>query len=181
MHQPSLSASTALIPSTDTDRALVDACIAASRALVAVAARSLADLGEEVTLPQYRTLVVLRTQGPQRAGDVAAHLGVTPSTASRMIERLVRKRLVRRVRTRDDRRTLRVSLTDAGADVVAQVTARRRAEIEGILQHMPVRGRKAVAEALRRFAEAAGEVPEPDWALGWDDDLGGGDLGGGDR
>ena len=150
------------------DRDLVDAFVAASRALVAVAARSLADIGEDITLPQYRALVVLGTRGPQRAVDVAEHLGVTPPTASRMIERLVRKHLVRRVRSQDDRRTVRVHLTDAGRRVVVQVTDRRRAEIERILEELPTRGRRTVTAALRSFAAAAGEAPEPDWALGWD-------------
>ena len=39
--------------------AVIDAVLLASRALVAVAARSLSDVAEEVTLAQYRTLVVL--------------------------------------------------------------------------------------------------------------------------
>ena len=150
------------------DRALVDAFVAASRALVAVAARSLADLGEEVTLAQYRALVVLHTRGPQRPVDLAEQLQVTPPTASRMVERLVRKRLVRRVRSAQDRRMLKVHLTEAGQQVVVQVIDRRRGEIERILDQMPARGRKTVTAALRTFAEAAGEAPEQDWALGWD-------------
>ena len=39
--------------------------LTASRVLVAIAARSLADVGEEVTLTQYRSLVVLASRGPQ--------------------------------------------------------------------------------------------------------------------
>jgi DNA-binding MarR family transcriptional regulator len=151
------------------DEEFVDAFLSASRALVAVAARSLADLGEDVTLPQYRALVVLAARGPQRAVDLAAGLGVTPSTASRMIERLVRKRLVGRTRTQEDRRTLRVQLTEAGRQIVAQVTMRRREEIERILALTPTRGRKTLTDALQAFAAAAGEAPERDWALGWDE------------
>jgi DNA-binding MarR family transcriptional regulator len=146
---------------------LVDAFVAASRALVAVAARSLADLGEDVTLAQYRSLIVLRTRGPQRPAELAERLQVTPSTASRMVERLVRKRLVRRVRSAQDRRTVTVHLTEAGHRLVDEVIGRRRAEIERILGQMPVRGRHTVAAALRSFAQAAGEAPEQDWALGW--------------
>jgi DNA-binding MarR family transcriptional regulator len=149
-------------------QALVDAFVAASRALVAVAARSLADLGEEVTLAQYRALVVLRTRGAQRPADLAELLQVTPSTASRMVERLVRKQLVRRIRSTADRRTIKVHLTGSGHRLVDLVIERRRAEIEHILGQMPAGGRKAVTAALRSFAEAAGEVPEQDWALGWD-------------
>ncbi len=44
---------------------LVDAVLSASRVLVAIAARSLADVGEEVTLTQYRSLVVLASRGPR--------------------------------------------------------------------------------------------------------------------
>ena len=150
------------------DQDLVDAFVAASRALVAVAARSLADLAEDVTLAQYRALVVLRTRGAQRPADLAEWLQVTPSTASRMVERLVRRRLVRRVRSTHDRRMVKVHLTESGHKLVDEVIDRRRAEIERILGQMPVRGRKTVTAALRAFAEAAGEAPEPDWALGWD-------------
>jgi hypothetical protein len=38
---------------------LIDALLSASRAMVAIAARSLAGLDADVTLPQYRALVVL--------------------------------------------------------------------------------------------------------------------------
>jgi DNA-binding MarR family transcriptional regulator len=157
----------ALSSSEPEDRELVDAFIAASRALVAVAARSLADLDDDVTLAQYRALVVLETRGPQRAADLAGALDVTPGTASRMIERLVRKGLVRRTRSRDDRRTVRVQLTEVGHGVVERVTEHRRRDIVRILEQMPTRGRKALTATLRSFAEAAGEVPEQDWALGW--------------
>lgn len=77
---------------------VVDAVIGASRALLAVAARSLAGVAEDVTLPQYRTLVVLVSRGPQRVADLADALGVLPSTATRMLDRLVAKDLVRRAR-----------------------------------------------------------------------------------
>jgi DNA-binding MarR family transcriptional regulator len=74
---------------------LVDTVLAASRALVAVAARSLAAAGDEVTLPQYRALVVLAARGPQGTAELAAALAVNPSTATRMCDRLVRKGLIR--------------------------------------------------------------------------------------
>ena len=94
---------------------LVDAVLGASRALVAVAARSLADLAEDVTLAQYRALVELAARGPQRPADLASALGVDPSTATRMCDRLVRKQLVQRRRISADRRGVRISLTSCRA------------------------------------------------------------------
>src|ERR1700753_1331614 len=86
------------------DEAVVDAVLTASRTLVAVAARSLGAAAEDTTLAQYRALVVLASRGPQRMGDLAEALGVTPSTAGRMCDRLVRKELIRRHRARGARR-----------------------------------------------------------------------------
>src|SRR4051812_50175053 len=93
-------------PTTETPASpeVVEALLAASRAMVALAARSLAGLDADVTLPQFRTLVVLAARGPQRAVDVAAELGVNPSTGTRMCDRLVRKGLIRRTRATGDRR-----------------------------------------------------------------------------
>jgi DNA-binding MarR family transcriptional regulator len=145
------------------DVAAVDAVLTASRSLIAVATRSLGAAAEETTIAQYRTLVVLASRGPQRMVDLAAALDVAPSTAGRMCDRLVRKRLIRRHRARADRRAVLVSVTAAGRLVVDQATARRRALIEDILAKLPAETQRAVAEALAVFADAAGEVPDSQW------------------
>ena len=78
--------------STDFGRdSMVDAVLSASRVLVAIAARSLADAGEDVTLTQYRSLVILASRGPQSVAALAEAVSVTPPTASRLCERLVKK------------------------------------------------------------------------------------------
>jgi DNA-binding MarR family transcriptional regulator len=145
------------------DEAAVDAVLTASRTLVAVATRSLGAAAEETTIAQYRALVVLASRGPQRVGDLAGMLEVTPSTAGRMCDRLLRKGLIRRHRARSDRRAVQVSVTAAGRQVVDQATARRRALIAGILGRLPARQQSAVASALAAFAAAAGEIPDSQW------------------
>ena len=54
-------------PTTDE---VVDAVLGASRALVAVAARSLATVAEDVTLAQYRVLDRTRLPRAQRLADL---------------------------------------------------------------------------------------------------------------
>ena len=98
--------------------------------------------------------------------DLAGALDVTPSTAGRMCDRLVRKGLVRRHRARADRRVVQVSITPAGRQVVDQATARRRVFLAAILAKLPAEQQLAVAAALESFAAAAGEVPDSEWPEG---------------
>jgi DNA-binding MarR family transcriptional regulator len=137
----------------------VDAVLLASRTLVAVTEQSLGAAAEETTLAQYRALVVLASRGPQRIVDLAAALGVTPSTAGR-------KGLTRRHRARADRREVLVSVTSAGRQVVDQATARRRALLADILSVLTAGQQADVASALHAFAVAAGEVPDSQWPTG---------------
>jgi DNA-binding MarR family transcriptional regulator len=148
------------------DEDVVDAVLSASRTLVAVAEQSLGAAAEETTLAQYRALVVLASRGPQRMVDLAGALSVTPSTAGRMCDRLVRKGLIRRHRARADRREVLVSVTAAGRQVVDHATARRRALLAAILGRLPSGQQADVASALRAFAAAAGEVPDSEWPAG---------------
>lgn len=149
------------------DRDLIDAVLSASRALVAVAARSLASCENEITLPQYRVLVILCARGAQRVADLAEALDVLPSTATRMCDRLAAKRLIGRSRSAHDRRIVNVTVTPAGRELVDRVSDARRKELRKVLAQIPPAGRPAVVEALRAFSVAAGEVPEDGWALGW--------------
>jgi DNA-binding MarR family transcriptional regulator len=145
---------------------VTDAVLSASRVLVAVASRSLAG-NENVTLAQYRTLVVLQSRGPQSAQSLAAELGVAPSTVTRMCDRLVGKGLVKREAVAENRREVRVLVTPAGADIVGAVSRRRRRELRRIVSAMTDRERGTLVRALESFNQAAGEVPEDDWYLGW--------------
>jgi DNA-binding MarR family transcriptional regulator len=147
----------------EVDEAAVKAVLTASRTMVAVATRSLGAAAEETTIAQYRALVVLASRGPQRMVDLAGALGVTPSTAGRMCDRLLRKKLIRRQRVRADRREVQVSVTAAGRLVVDQATERRRELIAGILGRLPAGQQAAVAAALSAFAAAAGEIPDGQW------------------
>jgi DNA-binding MarR family transcriptional regulator len=148
--------------------AVVDAVLSASRVLVAVAARSLSDIAEEVTLTQYRSLVVLASRGPQNLVGLAEAVAVTPATATRMCDRLVKKKLIVRQSQQDDRRQVHLALTKKGLRLVDAVTDRRRREIEAILSTIASKEQAVLVRALSQFAAAAGEVPEQDWSTGWD-------------
>lgn len=140
--------------------AVTDAVLLASRALVAVASRSIASVDDDVTLPQFRALVALDGNGGSRkVGELAQELRIQPSTATRLCDRLVRKRLVRREVDRTNRREVTISLSSAGSRLVHEVTQRRRAEISTIMANVPPSQRATIIEALTAFHNAAGIEP----------------------
>jgi DNA-binding MarR family transcriptional regulator len=146
---------------------LTDAVLSASRVLVSIAAASIAGVAEDLTLPQYRTLVVLQSRGPQMLQELASELQVAPSTATRMCDRLVRKGLIDRDVAAGSRREVRLSVTPAGRSIVTSVSRRRRARIRRIVDRMAPEQRDVLVSALAGFAEAAGEIPDDHWFLGW--------------
>ena len=153
---------------TQVGEALTDAVLTASRVLVAVAARSLAEDGAEVSVPQYRALVVLASRGPMRPVDLAEALGVDPSTVTRLCDRLSDKRLISRRRHGGDRRVVWLDLSGRGRQLVQAVTDRRRTEIARILTAVPDDQREGLVRAFSAFGRAAGEVPEDQWPRSWE-------------
>jgi DNA-binding MarR family transcriptional regulator len=155
-------------PSPSSGEALTDALLAASRALVAVAARSIAQASDDVTLPQYRALYLLATRGPQTVSALAEQLSIHPSTATRLCDRLVAKRLILRRPATDDRREVSLLLAAKGRRLVDHVAERRRRDIAAIVDRMPAAARAKVVEVLRSFTVAAGEQASIDtstWPL----------------
>jgi DNA-binding MarR family transcriptional regulator len=136
----------------------LDAAIAASRVFVAVIAESMAELESSVTMPQFRTLVILATRGPSNLTAVANLLGVHPSNATRTCDRLVRAGLIARRQAHHDRRHLVLDLTPEGRQQVRSVMRRRRLALRRVIARMPVPQRRELADALRAFGEAAGEI-----------------------
>lgn len=131
----------------------VGAVLSASRALVAVSARSVAAAGD-VTLPQFRMLVVLEA-GPSNLGGLAAALDVAASTAVRMVDRLVAAGLVARGVVPTNRRESHLELTAAGRRTVTAVTERRRRDLAAVLERIPARQQVELAAAMTSFAAAA--------------------------
>ena len=152
--------------------ALTSAVLTASRVLVGVSARSLAATEEQVTLPQFRLLVLLASHGDTNLVTLADRLVVNPSTALRMVDRLVDGGFVSRRANPESRREIVLGLTKAGRQIVTKVTTRRQEEIAAIITQMSPKNRAGLVKALRAFAAAAGEPAEPGERdlvpLGWD-------------
>ncbi len=147
----------------DLDRVL-DAVVAGSRVLVAISTRSLSATAKDVTLAQCRALATLGQLGPQSLVGLASALGVHPSTATRMCDRLIEKGLVRRDPAD---RGVSLRLTGAGVGLVRKITDARRKELGAIVAQMSTSERRELVRCMETFRRAAGEPGEGEWALGW--------------
>jgi DNA-binding MarR family transcriptional regulator len=145
-----------------------DVVLAATRAFVGVAARSLHDISDEVTLAQYRVLVLLDAREALPMGELAAHLDVNPSTITRICDVLVDKQLVRRRAMRDNRRAVQAELTARGHRLVEQTMSHRRRLVDEVLARLSPEQQRRLARSLSEFALAAGEISQDAWRLGWD-------------
>lgn len=141
--------------------------LVASRALVGVAARSLSALETDVTLPQYRALVLLSARGEQNVSALADALEIHPSSATRLCDRLLTKGLIDRATSIENRREVSLTLSPDGRALVDAVTKSRRRELRRIVGRIDLTARRALIDAFDAFAAAAGELPDDAWKLGW--------------
>ena len=146
----------------------LDAIMLAVQALVGIAAQSVADVEDRVTLPQLRLLVLVSSRGTLNLNALAQAMGVHASNASRSCDRLVAAGLLRRAESPVDRRNLVLELTDDGRELIETIVERRRKTMAAVLQRVPENRRRGLVSAMRAFGQAAGERSAGDsWKLGW--------------
>ena len=152
--RPVTSAGRPRPPASAPDPAVRRALEAIAIGFVAVTARALQATEPELTLAQWRVLMIV---GGSPAGatvsDVAARLGSELSPASRVIRRLDRRGLVATGKTDPDRRVTRVRLTDDGRAIRQDVLERRRTLLVEVLSGAGIVD-AAGAELLARLGDA---------------------------
>jgi len=108
--------------------------------------------GSEVTATEYAVTSWLAIVGPATPTELWGDLGITPTTLSAMIERLVRKKQVRRLRHPEDGRSYLLELTAAGKKTNERNGRRLAQQIErlrGNLQGDP----EEILAAMRRLED----------------------------
>jgi len=127
----------------------------ATRDLVGVALRSVEQL--EVSLPQFRLLLVLHELGRSTSTQCAHALGVVGSSVTRLADRLDASGHLVRGTDPSNRSVVTLQLSDQGRRVVKKATARRRRELSRVLDQLDPAERAACAAALRSLHERLGD------------------------
>jgi DNA-binding MarR family transcriptional regulator len=111
----------------------------------------------ELTLVQWRVLVIAAQAEGLRIGELAAHLGISIPSASRLARRIEAQGLLTALRSDDDRRATNIVLTEAGREIVDAVVRRRRELIGLALSADPERLRSDGALVIRQIADRLAE------------------------
>jgi DNA-binding MarR family transcriptional regulator len=104
-----------------------------------------------LTGTQRLALYELYLGGPMRLNDLAARMGISAPTASRAIEALVLLSLVDRLRDPDDRRALRLGLTDGGQARASERETRVATAFAPAVASLSASERRQLVELLSRL------------------------------
>jgi DNA-binding MarR family transcriptional regulator len=93
-------------------------------------------LESDVTVAQLRVILVLHTEGPSRMSSIASAVGVALSTATGIVDHLVRKDLVLRDADPQDRRLVICKLSPEGQELANRLWTWGQSQIEKLLESM---------------------------------------------
>lgn len=74
--------------------------------------------GANISIPQFRTLRFIQLNPNSSLIDLTNHLGLTPPSASNLVDGLVNQKLIDRQKSTTDRRRLTLDLTQTGESIV---------------------------------------------------------------
>src|SRR5258706_13910342 len=79
--------------------------------------------GSDISIPQFRTLRFIQRNPDSSLCHLAEHLGLTLPSVSKLVDGLVKQKLITRKESTADRRKLTLVLTQAGAAIVDSARA----------------------------------------------------------
>ncbi|MCX6003972.1 MAG: MarR family transcriptional regulator [Chloroflexi bacterium] len=106
-------------------------------------------LTSDMTVAQLRVLLTLHADGPSQMSSIAASIEVAVSTATGIMDNLVRKGLVTRGDDTEDRRLVICTLSPQGQETINRVWTLGQFQMEKLLRGLSV-------EQLKKADEVAG-------------------------
>jgi DNA-binding MarR family transcriptional regulator len=125
-------------------------CISAVNDLLEGQLRGLG--GPKVTFSQLKLLKMVSLTEDYTISNVAGYLGVTNAAASKAVDRLVRRRLLKRSEAENDRRAVRLSLTEKGRRLLAGYERKVDRVLASLFGQFPPRRLRETAELLDRLS-----------------------------
>jgi len=111
----------------------------------------------DMTVAQLRMLLLLHTEGQSRMSAIAATLGIAVSTATGIMDNLVKKELVSRSADTEDRRVVICGLSPKGQEIINGIWIYGKLQMKKLLNGLSLEQlekAREVAEMLLQNAKA---------------------------
>ncbi len=125
-----------------------------ARRLQELIAQTPADWSDDLTMRQLKVLFVIARCEPITIGDIGSSIGMSPASASALIDRLVRLGLVTRREAAEDRRRKLLEVSERGRSILDEHQQRARRRLRELLASMSPAGRQALAIGLEEMIRA---------------------------
>jgi DNA-binding MarR family transcriptional regulator len=126
----------------------------ATRGLLELNMALLEQMEKKVGLTPLRALRSLDRRGPSMVGELGDDLGLLPSTASRLSDRLADAGLITRRPSPTNRRSTLLELTDSGRAVLEELIALRTRALGAVADRMSNEDRAALIQGTHAFTAA---------------------------
>jgi DNA-binding MarR family transcriptional regulator len=116
----------------------------------------------DLTMAQLKAVMLLCRTGRARSKELAEGLGIAPSAATPLVDRLVEQKLARREDDPADRRIVWILPTKKAEAIYDELLHTSSDVLEDVISEVPARDRRAVKESVQLLADAASRVLEKD-------------------
>ena len=105
--------------------------------------------GSDISIPQFRTMRFIQRNPESSLSDLAEHLGLTLPSASKLVDGLVKQKLVTRKESASDRRRLTLMLTQTGASIVDSARTSARIHLAEKLKYLSEDDLETISQAMQ--------------------------------
>jgi len=105
--------------------------------------------GMEISIPQFRTMRFIQRNPDSSLSDLAEHLGLTLPSGSKLVDGLVKQKLVSRKASMADRRKITLMLTDTGTSMVDSARGNARANLAQKIKHLSDADLETISQAMQ--------------------------------
>jgi len=114
----------------------------------------------DLTMAQLKAMMLIVQSGGVRSRELADGLGIAPSAATPVVDRLVEQKLARREDDADDRRIIWIRPTAKAQALHAQLLHTNEEVLTEVIDALPPDVRPKVQESVRLLLESAERVLE---------------------
>ena len=107
--------------------------------------------GSGITASEFAVSSWVNVRGTSTPGELSRELGLSPTTVSAMVDRLVRKKQLRRARHPEDGRSYVLEPTAKGRSTQAAIGKRFAKKLQAVRGNLAEGEAEEILEAMRRF------------------------------